>query len=140
MFKCSQLEFMTFIGHLPNLCASGLVTKEYCRLFNLDFSASRLQLTDSYADFNVCCRWLKMCRTDEYATHFSPSSEQVLQKINTFLERTISHGSLVAAVLYLDLPHVKHGNSPGLSIGISRFCSHYHSISTTPDQIHFART
>lgn len=136
MCNCSQREFKTFVGHHPNLCASGLVTNDYCRLFKLDFSASRLELSESHSDFLDCCRWLRKCRMDGYATHYSPTSEQVLRKINAGLGRSIAHGVLVAAVLYLELPHVMHGNSPGLSIGISRFCSHYHSIPMTLARIH----
>jgi hypothetical protein len=139
MFKCSNVEFETFVGNVPNLCASGLVTNDYCRLFKLDFPASRQELADSFSDFHDCCCWLNSCRMDGYATNFSPTSEQVLRKINISLGRSISHGVLVAAVLYLGMPRVMHGNSPGLSIGISRFCPHYHSISMTLKPIHFIR-
>jgi|GEM_PF-1595066 len=139
MFKCSKNEFEKFVGHVPNLCADGLVTNDYCRLFKLDFAESRQELSASYSDFLDCCRWLKKCRMDEYATHFSPASEQVLRKIVTSLGRDITHGVLVAAVLYLDLPHVMHGKSPGLSIGISRFCSHFHSISSTLKPVQYVR-
>lgn len=138
MCTCSQGEFKTFIGQHPKLCASGLVTNDYCRLFHLDFTASRQKLSDSFTDFLDCCRWLGKCRMDDYATHFSPTSEQVLRKIRAALERDIAHGVLVAAVLYLRLPHVVHGKSPGLSIGISRFCPHYHRIPMTLTQVHLA--
>ena len=139
MFKCSKHDFLTFVDQVPNLCASGLVTDEYCRLFKLDFADSRSELSGSFADFSACCRWLDKCRMDDYATHYSPTSDQVLRKISTCLGRKISHGALVAAALYLDLPRVMHGNSPGLSIGISRFCPHYHSISITPARVQLAR-
>ncbi len=123
---CSQEEFRSFVAHIPNLCTRGLTTAEYCQLFNIDFEHSRLSLADAYQDFLDCCRWLLDCQLDLYATHFSPRSEKVLGKVSGCLGRQISHGTLVAAVLYLDLPHVLHGNSPGISVGISRFCCHYH--------------
>jgi len=138
MFKCNQNKFEAFVSQVPNLCASGLVTNDYCRLFKLDFEASRLDLLDSFSDFLECCSWLKKCRMDDYATHYSPTSEQVLKKISASFGHPVALGVLVVAVLYLELPRVMHGNSPGLSIGISRFCPHYHRVPSTPQEIHFA--
>lgn len=130
MMTCNQKEYQKFVSHFPNLCMHGLTSTEHCRLFKLDFESSRQQLTSSYQDFLDCCRWLSKCRMDDYATHFSPTSDQVLQRINSCLGREVAHGVVVAAVLFLELPHVMHGSSPGLSIGISRFCSHYLRSST----------
>lgn len=131
MITCSQDDFQQFVAHFPNLCSRGLTSSEYCRLFKVDFDASRQELADSYQAFLDCCQWLLKCRMDEYATHFSPTSEQVQSKMIEQLGRDIPHGVLVSAVLFLDLPHVMHGKSPGLSIGISRFCSHYHRHIST---------
>lgn len=138
MSICSQNEYQRFVDNFPNLCTLGLATSEHCRLFKLDFKSSRSELTAAYQDFLDCCDWLKKCRMDDYATHYSPTSEQIQRRIENSLTRGVSHGVLVAAVLYLDLPHVKHGNLPGLSIGISRFCSHYLRSKANPVQLKFA--
>ncbi len=131
MFTCSQNDFQRFVSAFPNLCANGLTSSEYCQLFKIDFETSRQELTSSYQAFVDCCQWLLKCRMDDYATHFSPTSEQVLAKLVQQFDRDISHGALISAVLFLNLPHVMHGKSPGLSIGISRFCSHYHRHIST---------
>ena len=99
-----------------------MVTAEYCRFFKLGFDNSRSQLLDAYDDFSACCTWLSGCRFDDYATHYSPGSERLLNQANKMLGRTLPHGALIAAVLYLDLPHIMPGNSPGLAVGVSRFC------------------
>ena len=135
MQSCSQEQYRSFVGNFPNLCMHGLTSSEHCRLFKLDFAESRQRLTDSYQDFVDSCQWLDKCRMDDYATHYSPVSEQVRQRLNSSLGREIAHGVLVAAVLYLDLPHVMHGSSPGLSIGISRFCPHYLRSSSVTKQL-----
>ena len=122
MVVCNKDEFRQFVEKFPNLCASGIVTSDYCRLFKLDFHGSRQQLIDAYKDFIACCDWLSGCRYDDYATHYSPGTDRLLAKIRLSLGRTIPHGALVAAVLYLELPHVMPGNSPGLAVGVSRFC------------------
>jgi len=138
MLTCSQEEYRSLVDHYPNLCLHGLTTSEQCRLFKLDFEYSRLQLIGSYQDFSDCCQWLSQCRVDDYATHFSPTSEQVRQRLVSSLGREIAHGIVVAGVLFLQLPHVMHGSSPGLSIGISRFCSHYLRSSAVTKQLRMA--
>ncbi len=127
MVLCNREEFQQFVEKFPNLCASGMVTPEYCRLFKVDFPSSRRQLIEAYDDFAACCHWLSGCRYDDYATHFSPGTDRLLTKVSAALGRNILHGSLVAAVLYLELPHMIPGNSPGLSVGVSRFCPRLHA-------------
>lgn len=129
MVICSRGEYQQFVEKISNLCADGMVTSEYCRFFKVDFDGSRQRLFDAYDDFAACCSWLSGCRFDDYATHYSPGTDRLLARVNQSLGRTVSHGSLVAAVLYLDLPHVMPGNSPGLSVGVSRFCSRLNAIS-----------
>jgi len=120
---CSSEEYQHFVGRISNLCVDGMVTSDYCRFFKVDFASSRQLLLDSYTDFSDCCTWLSGCLFDDYATHYSPGSERLLARVNSALGRNIHHGALIAAVLYLDLPHVMPGNSPGLAVGVSRFCS-----------------
>ncbi len=119
---CSEDDYRTFVRKIPNLCANGMVTPEYCRFFKVDFNTSRQQLLAAFDEFNACCHWLSGCRFDDYATHHSPGTDRLLNKIRNATGRSLSHGALVAAVLYLELPHVMPGNSPGLSVGVSRFC------------------
>jgi hypothetical protein len=139
MLLCSKDEYRDFVDHFPNLCLHGLTSKDHCRLFKLDLAESRRQLARSYVDFVDCCKWLQQCRMDDYATHYSPTSEQVRQRLSNALDREIAHGVIVTAVLFLDLPHVTHGTSPGLSIGISRFCAHYLRSSPQTKQIQVAQ-
>ena len=123
MFDCSIEEYQGFVRRITNLCVDGMVTSEYCRFFKIDFNSSRSQLLESYDDFSACCNWLSGCRFDDYATHYSHGSDRLLSQLNIALGREVSHGALIAAVLYLDLPHVMPGNSPGIAVGVSRFCS-----------------
>lgn len=129
MVICSRDEFQKFVERISNLCADGMVTPDYCRLFKVDFSESRNRLVAAYEDFVACCNWLSGCRFDDYATHFSPGTERLLAKVNRKLGRQIVHGALIAAVLYLELPHIMPGNSPGLSVGVSRFCPRLYSAN-----------
>ena len=122
MIICNREEYQQFVKRITNLCAAGMVTAEYCRYFKVDFDSSRSQLLDSYEDFSVCCTWLSGCRFDDYATHYSPGTERLLSQASKMQGRPLPHGALIAAVLYLELPHVMPGNSPGLGVGVSRFC------------------
>ena len=125
MIICSREEFREFVQRISDLCVEGIVTADYCRFFKVDFDSSRNLLLDSYEDFSDCCTWLSGCRYDEYATHHSPGTDRLLVRVNKALGRSIPHGALIAAVLFLDLPHVTPGNSPGLAVGISRFCARF---------------
>lgn len=127
MIVCSKEEFRTFVNRFPNLCASGMVSSDYCRFFKINFDDSRQRLLEAYDDFSACCNWLAGCRYDDYATHHSPGTDRLLDKVRAFLGREIPHGALIAAVLYLELPHVMPGNTPGLSVGVSRFCPRLHA-------------
>jgi hypothetical protein len=126
---CSREEYQQFVGRITNLCVDGMVSSDYCRLFKINFDASRRQLFDCYDDFLACCTWLSSCDFDEYATHYSPGSDRLLARVNKALGRSVPHGALIAAVLYLELPHVMPGNSPGLAVGVSRFCSSLYASS-----------
>lgn len=127
MVICNREEYRQFVEKFPNLCANGMVTPEYCHLFKIDFMKSRNQLVDAYDDFAASCSWLSGCRFDDYATHFSPGTDRLLNKLNLSIGHAVPHGALVAAVLYLELPHVIPGNSPGISVGVSRFCPRLHT-------------
>ncbi len=132
MFDCSIEEFRKFVLGTANLCGDGMVTSEYCRFFKIDFNSSRSQLLESYADFSACCSWLSGCRFDDYATHYSPGSDRLLSQLNKALGRPVPHGALIAAVLYLELPHVIPGTSPGIAVGVSRFCSRLQGQALNP--------
>ncbi len=122
MKVCSDEEFQQFVGKISNLCIEGMVSADYCRFFNVDFDSSRERLLDSYADFSACCTWLSGCLFESYATHHSPGTDRLLARVSSTLRRSVSHGALITAILYLDLPYLIPGNSHGLSVGISRFC------------------
>ncbi|MCF6177866.1 MAG: hypothetical protein L3J63_00555 [Geopsychrobacter sp.] len=122
MLICSKEEFRNFVEHVPNLCVNGLVSSDYCRFFKVDFYSSRNLLLETYEDFIACCNWLSGCRFDDYATHFSPGSDRLLARLNSTFDHPMQHGTLIAAVLFMELPHVIPGNSPGLTVGVSRFC------------------
>ncbi len=127
MVVCTKDEFQAFVGKVSNLCAGGMVSADYCRYFKLDFAVSRQELLTAYEAFISCCSWLDGCRYDEYATHFSPGTDRLLPRVSAASGCTIPLGALIAAVLYLELPYVIPGNSPGLAVGISRFCPRLHA-------------
>lgn len=126
---CSENEFRQFVENLSGLCVEGFVSDEYCEMFGVDYGSSRERLLDSYREFAVCCEWLSGCRLSDYATHFSPDSLRIVKKIEASSGQTISNGSLIAAVKYLDLPHVSLSNTPNIFVGISRFCKRFHSTA-----------
>ena len=113
------------VANATDLCAAGFVSAEYCSMFDIDFESSREELLDSYREFVVCCEWLSGCQFDDYATHFSPDSLRVRAKIDACSERPVSNGSLIVAVMYLDLPHVTLGKTPNIAIAVSRFCPRF---------------
>ena len=119
---CSDEEFQQLVGKISNLCIEGMVSAEYCRFFNVDFDSSRKRLLESYADFSACCAWLSGCLFEGYATHHSPGTDRLLSRVSSSLGRPVSHGALISAVFYLELPYMMPGNSPGLTVGVSRFC------------------
>jgi len=127
---CNENEYKQFVDRTPDLCAEGFVSAEYCKMFHIDFDASRAALLDSYRDFVTCCDWLKGCRFDDYATHFSPDSLRIKAKIEASSGRSVSNGCLITAVMFLGLPHVTLGKSPNISIAISRFCTRFHASAS----------
>lgn len=128
---CSENEYRQFVEGISGLGTEGFVSAEYCEMFNIDFPASRQILSDSYQEFVTCCDWLNGCRFNDYATHFSPDSLRIKEKVESNSGRSVSNGSLIAAVMFLTLPHVTLGNSPNISIGISRFCTRFHASATS---------
>lgn len=130
MGNCSESEYRQFVDRIADLCSEGFASDEYCKLFHVDFAASREELLNAYQGFVTCCNWLNGCSFDDYATHFSPDSQRVKAKIEASSGRPILNGSLIAAVMFLDLPHVMLGNSPNISIAVSRFCARFHASAT----------
>lgn len=129
---CNESEYRQFVDRISDLCSEGFVSAEYCKMFHIDFDASREELLDAYQEFVTCCDWLSGCRFDDYATHFSPDSLRIKAKIEASSGRSVSNGSLIVAVMFLDLPHVTLGNSPNISIAVSRFCTRFHaSVSSS---------
>lgn len=124
---CSENDYRQLIEGISDLCCEGFVSTEYCKMFNINYESSRTQLLNAYQEFVTCCSWLSECRFNDYATHFSPDSMRIKSKIDTNSGRLVSNGSLIAAVMYLDLPHVTLGNSPNIAIAISRFCTRFHA-------------
>lgn len=122
---CSESAYRQLVEEIPDLCADGFVSSEYCAMFNVDFAESRAKLKDAYQEFVTCCDWLSGCRFDDYATNFSPDSLRIKSKIEASSGRSVSNGSLIVAVKFLDLPHTLLGKTPNISIAISRFCSRF---------------
>lgn len=127
MNSCSELEYRRFVEQISGLCCEGFVSEEHCRLFGIDFAASRETLLGAYQEFLICCEWLDGCRFNDYATHFSPDSIKVKAKIEATCGQSINNGSLIAAVMYLELPYVTLTNTPNIFVAISRFCTRFHS-------------
>lgn len=126
---CSESEYRQFVGNISDLCVEGFVSADYCEMFGIDYEASRARLLDSYHEFAVCCEWLSGCRLSDYATHFSPDSLRIKEKVEASSGQSVSNGSLIVAVKYLDLPHVTLSNTPNIFVGISRFCKRFHSFA-----------
>jgi hypothetical protein len=128
---CSESVYRQLVDSSAGLCAAGFASPEYCRMFDIDFDASREELRGGYRDFVTCCEWLSGCRYNDYATHFSPDSLRAKAKIEASSGRPVSNGSLIVAVRFLDLPHVQLGKTPNIAIAFSRFCSRFQVSVTT---------
>lgn len=115
----------------PGLCSEGFVSDEHCQLFGIDFLESRERLLGAYGEFLTCCDWLSECRFNEYATHFSPDSLKIKEKVEASSGKKISNGSLIAAAIFLELPYVTLASTPNIFVAISRFCTRFHSSTST---------
>lgn len=98
-------------------------------MFGVNFDESRDALIAAYQEFLICCDWLDGCKFNDYATHFSPDSVKIKAKIEASSGQPISNGSLIVAVMFLNLPYVTLTNTPNIFVAISRFCTRFHSSS-----------
>jgi len=128
---CNESEYRQFVNQIPDLCADGFVSSEYCSLFHVDFDESRAKLLEAYREFVTCCDWLSGCRLDDYATNFSPDSLRIKSKIEASSGRSVSNGCLIVAVKFLDIPHTTLGNTPNIAVAISRFCARFQVTATS---------
>lgn len=115
----SERSFRTLLDKHPHLCASGLADPGLCDSMGLDFVVNRQQLEKAFDDFSLCCDWLLECTPLKHVSFVSPTSNALVSRVGEHCGRAVSHGALVAAVLYLRLPCHHLPDSPNLKVGIS---------------------
>jgi len=115
----SEQSFFTFLEKHPQLCASGLAGPDLCRRLQLDYERERMLLRDSFREFALCCDWLLDCTPMRRVSCVAPASSELLGRVEKQTGLRISNGALVAAVLYLRLPHHHPGDTPDVRVGIS---------------------
>jgi len=115
----SERAFRTLLDKHPLLCASGLSDPGVCETPGLDFDAERHRLESAYDEFSLCCDWLLECTPLKHVSFVSPVSNALVLRVGEYFGSAVSHGALVAAVLYLRIPHHHLPDSPNLKVGIS---------------------
>lgn len=115
----SEQSFRIFLERNPHLCASGLASPDLCRQLQLDFAGERQRLKSSYDDFALCCDWLLDCTPMRRVSCVAPASSVLRSHIEKKLGLPVCHGALVAAVLFLRIPHHQTEGSVDVRVGIS---------------------
>jgi len=115
----SEHSFHNFLEKHPQLCAKGLAGPDLCGRLQLDYDQERQLLRGSFREFALCCDWLLDCTPMRRVSCVAPSSSDLLGRVEKQTGLRISNGALVAAVLYLRLPHHHPGDTPDVRVGIS---------------------
>jgi len=115
----SEPSFQAFLEKNPQLCASGLAGPDLCQQLRLDYAGERLRLRESFADFTLCCDWLLDCTPMRRVSCVAPSSLELVDHVKRFSGVSVSNGALIAAVLYLRIPHHRPADSLEVRVGIS---------------------
>lgn len=115
----NEQSFQTFLEKNPQLCASGLAGPDLCRQLQLDYAGERQRLKAAFSDFALCCDWLLDSTPMRRVSCVAPTSSALASRIAKKLGIPVCHGALVAAVLFLRIPHHQPDGSPDVRVGIS---------------------
>jgi hypothetical protein len=115
----SEPAFCTFLEKNPHLCASGLASPDLCRRLQLDYASERQRLKNSYGEFSLCFDWLLDCTPMRRVSCVAPAGSDLRKRIELAIGSPLPLGALIAAVLYLRLPHHHPADSPDVRVGIS---------------------
>jgi len=115
----NEQSFQTFLEKNPQLCASGLAGPDLCRQLQLDYEGERQRLKAAFNDFAICCDWLLDSTPMRRVSCVAPTSSELTSRIEKKLGLPVCHGALVAAVLFLRIPHHQPDGFPDVRVGIS---------------------
>jgi len=115
----NEQSFLVFLEKNPQLCASGLAGPDLCRRLQLDYEGERQRLKAAFSDFALCCDWLLDSTPMRRVSCVAPASSALTSRIEKKLGTPVCHGALVAAVLFLRIPHHQPEGSPDVRVGIS---------------------
>lgn len=110
----TETAFHRLLEKHPRLCATGLGEPGAA-----GFDDDRQRLEGSFADFAICCEWLLDCTPMRRVSCVAPWSGELTTIIKGQTGTAISVGALIAAVLYLRLPHFQPDGSTDVRVGIS---------------------
>jgi hypothetical protein len=110
----TESAYRRFLEKQPQLAASGLAGSE-----TSGFAKERQRLEGSFAEFALCCDWLLDCTPMRRVSCVAPWSGELRSVIERQTGTAIPVGALIAAVLFLRLPHYHPDGSTEVRVGIS---------------------
>lgn len=115
----SERAFEGLLEQYPHLGAHGLADPALCQQLQVDFAGERERLVNSFHEFAFCCDWLLDCTPLKHVSCLAPNSTGLAAIVAKRYGAFVPNGALVAAVLYLRLPHRELDDSPDIRVGIS---------------------
>jgi len=114
-----EQAFKALLEKNPKLCACGIASPELCRSLLLDFEKERQRLRSAYDDFLRCCDWLLESTPMRRVSCVAPTGSSLASYLEKTQGTPVCLGSMVAAVLYLRIPHHHPEGSADVRVGIS---------------------
>jgi len=115
----NEQSFQAFLEKNPQICACGLAGPELCRQLQLDYEKERQRLKAAFNNFALCCDWLLDSTPMRRVSCVAPTSSTLAEHVAKKLNAPVCHGALVAAVLFLRIPHHQPEGSAEIRVGIS---------------------
>jgi hypothetical protein len=110
----TEPAYRLFLEKHPQLCAGGLTGSG-----TADSAEERRRLEGAFAEFALCCDWLLECTPMRRVSCVAPWAAELRGHIERQTGTAVSLGALIAAVLFLRLPHHQPDGSCDVRVGIS---------------------
>lgn len=92
------------------------------RITGKEYERGRELLRDEEEGFRLCCEWLSQCQRRKTVNEKLGSSYLLKHLVESWCEKYVSNGSLIAAAVHLGIPYKTYLGSPNVNLALSGRC------------------